>query len=261
MQERKKVALVLSGGGALGCAHIGVIKALEKYNIPVDIVVGTSMGGIVGAAYSAGLSTDEMLEFACKFKTINFLDVNFDNSGLFSGKGVMKIINKFIPDTNIEFLPRTFACVSADLYTDKEVVFKTGSLRDAVRATISIPGIFVPFPKDDMLLIDGGVVNNLPEDVAMEMGADVIISCDVISDCRITKKPKNAFVTLFYSIFTSTKEIQKLKAQHSDILIRPNMSGLTPFSYGAKEAKLAVKRGEKETLKYIEEISRLIKGK
>jgi len=258
---RKKVALVLSGGGALGCAHIGVIKALEKFNIPVDIVVGTSMGGVVGAAYSAGLSVDEMINFACKFKAINFLDMNFDNSGLFSGKGVMKTINKFIPDTKIELLPKTFACVSADLLTDKEVVFKTGSLRDAVRATISIPGVFVPFKKDDMLLIDGGVINNLPEDVAMGLGADIIISCDVISNCRLTKKPKNAVVSLFYSIFTSTKEIQKLKSHHSDILIQPDMSGITPFSYGKKGATLAVKRGEKETLKYIEEIGNLINRK
>ena len=256
--SRKKVALVLSGGGALGCAHIGVIKVLEKYNIPIDIVVGTSMGGIVGGAYCSGLSVEKMIDFACKFKTINFLDMNFDSSGLFSGKGVMKIINKFLPDTNIEFLSKTFACVAADLYTEKEVIFKTGSLRDAVRATISIPGIFVPFKKDDMLLVDGGVINNLPEDVAMEMGADIIISCDVINGCRI-KKPKNAFVTLFYSVFTSTKEIQKLKSNHSDILIRPDMNGLTPFSYGAKEAKLAVKRGEKATLDVIKNIQKLLK--
>jgi len=258
MKQRKTVALVLSGGGALGCAHIGVIKVLEKYNIPVDIVVGTSMGGVVGAAYAAGLSSEEMIDLACKFKAVNFFDMNFDNSGIFSGKGVMKVINKFLPDVNIEHLKKNFACVSADLLTEKEVVFKTGPVRDAVRSTISIPGIFVPFCKDKMLLIDGGVINNLPEDVAMEMGADIIISVDVIANCRLTKKPKNAIISLFYSIFTSTKEIQKLKAHYSDIMIRPDMKGLTPFSYGKEGALLAIKRGEKATLKEIQNIAKLL---
>ena len=105
--ERKKVALVLGGGSALGFAHIGVIKVLEQNNIPIDMVIGTSMGALVGAAYSVGLNTDEMQDFAEKFKTLNFFDVNFNRSGLFSGKGVMRVINKFLPDDNIENLQKT----------------------------------------------------------------------------------------------------------------------------------------------------------
>ena len=162
MNTSKKVALVLSGGGALGCAHIGVIKVFEKYGIPIDIIVGTSMGGLVGASYSVGLTTKEMTDFACKFRTIDFLDVNFDASGLFSGKGVMRVINRFLPDVTIESLSKNFACVASDLYSEKELVFKTGSIRDAVRATISIPGMFVPFKYEDKLLVDGGILNNLP---------------------------------------------------------------------------------------------------
>lgn len=259
MERRKKVALVLSGGGALGFAHVGVIKVLEKYNIPIDIVVGTSMGGIVGAAYSAGVSSDEMYEFACKFRATDFLDVNlFDKTGILSGKGVMKTINKLLPEENIEHLEKQFACVAVDLYSEKEVVFKTGPVREAVRATMSIPGVFVPLKKDGMLLVDGGILNNLPEDVAMEMGADIIISCDVLSTSKLTKVPKNAFVTLFYSINSSTKEIQKLKANHSDVLIQPDLADLSTFSFGADNAKLAIKKGEKAALKKLEQIAQII---
>lgn len=258
MGLHKKVALVLSGGGALGCAHIGVIKVLEKYNVPIDIVVGTSMGGVVGAGYSAGLTTKQMTDFAVKFRTIDFLDVNFDSSGLFSGKGVMKAINKFLPDKNIECLDKTFACVATDLLEEKEVVFKTGSLRDAVRATLSLPGVFVPFKKDDKILVDGGILNNLPEDVAMKMGADIIISCDVLTNYRITKRPRNAIETLMYSVNISTKEIQKLKSCHSDILLQPDMSGLGQISFTKKKTLLAIKRGEEETERNIKSILALL---
>lgn len=259
MRTDKKIALVLSGGGALGCAHIGVIKTLEKYNIPIDIIVGTSMGGVVGASYAVGLSTEEMTKFACKFRTMDFFDLNFDSSGLFSGKGVMRVINKFLPDERIENLSRVFACVSTDLYSESEVVFKTGSVRDAVRATLSIPGIFIPFQKDDKLLVDGGILNNLPEDVAMELGADIIISCDVLSNYKVTRVPKTALETLIYSINLATKEMQKFKALHSDISIKPDLSGLNQLNFSKKKTMLAISRGEAEAEKHIKEIIELIK--
>lgn len=260
MEERKRVALVLGGGGALGFAHIGVIKVLERAGIPIDIVVGTSMGGLIGAAYSAGLTVKEMTELALKFKTIKLADINFDNTGLFSGKGVMGVINKFLPDVNIETLPRTFACVAADLRTEKEVVFKIGSLRDAVRSTISIPGVFVPFRKDNMFLIDGGAVNNLPEDIAMEMGADIIISCDVLSQYKMAGKPKSIIDSLFLSMNIAIKEIEKYRSVHSDVLIRPKLPGLTPLAFGKENALLAIRRGERATKEQLQNILNLLKA-
>ena len=261
MEERKKVALVLGGGGALGFAHIGVIKVLQKYNIPVDIVVGTSMGSLVGSSFCAGLSVEEMIEFACKFKTINMFDINFDISGLFSGKGVMKEVHKFLPEINIENLDTAFACVATDLLKDKEVVFKTGPIRDAVRASISIPGIFVPIQTEEHLLVDGGLLNNLPEDVAMEMGADVIISVDVLHNFRLEKKPKNIFETLLYSLSLSTKEIQSLKSNNADVLLRPDMKDLSPLAFSKEKTLLAIEMGEQETEKHIEEIIKLVNEK
>lgn len=257
--ERKKIALVLGGGGALGFCHIGVIKVLEKYKVPIDIIVGTSMGGLVGAAYASGLSVKEMTQFACKFKKIHFIDVNFNASGLFSGKGVMEKINKFLPDKNIQDLKKRFACVACDLYSEKEIIFNSGNVRDAVRATLSMPGFFVPFKKDEMLLVDGGVVNNLPEDVAMDMGPDIIISVDSIAKSFMTKKPRTIIDTLIYSINIMTKVIQNCKACHANISLQPNLSGLTLMGFGKKNALKAIKEGELETEKHIQEILDLIK--
>ena len=257
--ERKKVALVLSGGAALGFAHIGVIKVLEANNIPIDMVIGTSMGALVGAAYCAGYSTEEMQEFGCKFKTIDFFDVNFNKSGLFSGKGVMKSINKFLPDDNIENLGKEFACVAVDMKEEKEIIFKTGNVRDAVRASLSIPGVFVPLNLDDKILIDGGAMNNLPEDVAMEMGADVIISVDVLSKNFLKSNPSNAIEVLLAAINVMVKEVQKHKACHADIVIKPDTSMLAPMRFGKAATLKAIEQGVIETEKYIKDIKKLLK--
>lgn len=257
--KTKKVALVLSGGSALGFAHIGVISVLEKYGVDIDMIVGTSMGGLVGAAYATGLTVEEMTKFACKFKRIHFFDVNFNASGLFSGKGVMKNINKFLPDKKIENCKTKFACVSCDLISEKEVVFNRGSIRDAVRSTLSIPGFFVPFKQGNKLLIDGGCVNNMPDDVALKMGADVIISVDVINYCKVDKKPKNAIDTLVGAINILTKTVQNLKSTNSNIIIRPNLSGFTQMNFGKSSALKIIEIGKKETEKHINEILNLIK--
>ncbi len=254
----KKVALVLSGGSALGFAHVGVIDVLQKYNVPIDIIVGTSMGGLVGAAYASGMTVQEMTKFACKFRRIHFFDVNFNASGLFSGKGVMRNINKFLPDKKIENCKTKFACVSCDLLTEKEVVFKSGSIRDAVRSTLSIPGFFVPFKKGNQLLIDGGCVNNMPDDVAKNLGADIIISVDVLEFCKVENRPKNAIETLVGAINILTKSLQNIKATNSDIILRPNLKGFTQMSFGKTNALKIIEKGRIETEKHINEILKLI---
>lgn len=258
--ERKKVAIVLSGGAALGFAHIGVLKVLKQNKIPIDIVVGTSMGALIGAVYSAGIDLEEMHKFATKFRALDFFDVNFNKSGIFSGKGVMRAINKILPDEKIEHLNKEYACVACDLLTEKEVVFKSGNLRDAVRASLSIPGIFVPFYLEDKVLVDGGVLNNLPEDVAMEMGADIIISVDVLSRYKLKSKPKNVIESIMYSMNAQNKEVQKLKSCHSDILIKPDTSTLSQMKYGKSSVNKAISIGVKEAKKYIEDIKKLIKN-
>lgn len=255
----KKVALVLSGGAALGFAHLGVIKVLEKYNVPIDIVVGTSMGGLVGGCYCAGASVETMTEFASKFKTVNLFDINFSKGGLFSGKGIMKKINQILPDVDIETLDKKFACVACDLKKEEIVVFDKGNLRNAVRSTISMPGIFVPSIVDGRLLIDGGVINNMPEDVARNLGADIIISCDVLKNYKFKDENKDIINTLICAINCATKEIQKHKALYGDVVLTPDTKDIYQMQFTKENTFNAIKVGEEECEKNIDKILSLLK--
>ncbi len=256
--KRKKVALVLSGGATLGFAHVGVIKVLQKYNIPIDIVVGTSMGGLVGAGYAVGLSVEEMTNFACKFKNIDMFDINFTPGGFFSGRGMMRSITKFLPDIKIEDLSVKYACVACDLITEKEIIFREGSIRDAVRSTVSIPGLLVPHRIKSMRLVDGGVVNNLPDSIAKEMGADVIISCDVLKNYQFKKKNFSLLTSLLASINAMTKTMQSFRPNYSDVVIEPDLDCISQMNFSKKSALVAIEIGEKETEKHIKEILKLL---
>ena len=173
----------------------------------------------------------------------------------------MRVINKFLPDERIEHLPRTFACVACDIMEEKEIVFKTGKLRDAVRATLSIPGFFSPHKADNKLLVDGGMLNNLPEDVAMEMGADIIISCDVLTKYRMTKKPDSALDVLISSLNCVVKELQKYKSCYADIKIMPNLSEFKQMYFAKNSTLEIIKKGEEACEKEIDNILKLLKDK
>lgn len=255
----KKVALVLSGGAALGFAHLGVIKVLEKYNVPIDIVIGTSMGGLVGGCYCAGASVETMTEFACKFKNVNMFDMNFQKGGLFSGKGIMKKVAPVLPDINIEELPKTFACVACDLAAEEMVVFTKGNLREAVRSTISMPGILVPNIVDGKLLIDGGVINNMPEDIARNLGADIIISVDVLKKYKYKEDCNSIINILMCAINCATKEMQKHKALYGDIVLQPETNELQQMNFTKENTLKAIKVGEEECERNIDKILSLLK--
>lgn len=181
----KKVGLVLGGGGARGYAHIGVLKILEKYKIHVDMVVGASMGSIVGACYASGMPIEEIEKRALEMgylKLIQLLDINFPRQGLISGKLIEKFLNELIKGKTFNELKIPLIVTATDIVTGKEIVIKEGSVAKALRASISIPGIFTPVKHDEYVLADGSIINFLPVNIAREMGADIIIAVDVSSD-------------------------------------------------------------------------------
>ena len=207
--SRPKVALVFEGGGALGFAHIGVIEWIEAHHIPVDYVAGTSMGGLVGGLYASGMSSQEIARFVggidwtavlsgqVPFPALSYRrkedKLAFPNrlefglkhgislpSGLNSGSAVGLLLDeKALPYwelKNFDDLPIPFRCVATDLTTGEEHVFKDGSLAQAMRSTMSIPGVFAPVEHGTQVYSDGGAVNNLPVNVARDMGADIVIA-------------------------------------------------------------------------------------
>lgn len=175
-----KIGLVLGSGSARGLAHVGVILALEAYNIPIDIIAGTSIGSVIGSLYASGATIKQLEEMALSIKmskTLFMLDSTFPHSGLISGDRIEKMLNQFaLKDKTFDDLSISFAAVATDVESGAKVILNQGKVIDAVRASIAIPGIFTPVKYGDYYLVDGGVVDPVPVDVAQMMGADIIIA-------------------------------------------------------------------------------------
>ncbi|RLB20362.1 MAG: patatin [Deltaproteobacteria bacterium] len=192
-----KIGLALGSGSARGWAHIGVIKALTEAGIHVDYVAGTSVGAVVGAVYASGRIDsfkDVVLQLDWK-KIAFFLDVVFPKSGLIDGNRIAEFIRSHVGEKNIEDLSLPFCAVSTDLATGKEVVFQDGDIIEAVRASISVPGVFTPVRKSGAILVDGGLVNPVPVSVVRKMGADLVIAVDLNHDIIDKKGLKKASIT------------------------------------------------------------------
>jgi len=193
----KQVGLALGSGAARGWAHLGVIRALAEAGIEINFVAGTSIGSLVGAAFALG-KTNELEDFARGLdwkQIVSFLDVTFPRSGLIDGKKITDFFRGQIRNINIEEMSLAYCAVATDLSTGQENVLSSGNLIDAVRASISIPGIFTPVKKDGDFLVDGGLVNPVPVSVVRNMGADFVIAVDVNADRlrgRRTRKDDSA---------------------------------------------------------------------
>ena len=178
--SKPKTALVLGSGAARGLTHIGVLKTLEKNKIPIDIIVGTSMGAMIGGAYAAGLSPEQIEEIACETNWLKVARILFPKrlqmAGLLDGGRVQDFLIALVGERNIQDLEMPFACVATDIWTGDEIVLNSGSLVNAIRASISFPFLFSPIKIDNRLLVDGAVVNPLPTNIARNMGADIIIA-------------------------------------------------------------------------------------
>ncbi len=273
--DRPKIGLVLSGGGAKGFAHIGTLKMLDSLRVPVDYIAGTSMGGIVGALYSIGykgleleklafrsdwqeIFTDEpprkMLPYFQKKDTGRYqLEFGIQGSKLttpsaliFGQKISLLFSSLTFPHertTDFDELPIPFRCVAVDLVTGKQVVLKSGSLAKAMRATMAIPTIFSPVEWGDSLLVDGGLVNNLPVDVVREMGADVVIAIDVGTPLKKREQLNSALDILEQSISMLGLDLWRKNIEKADILISPDITGFTVADFGNDKIEKIIQIG------------------
>ena len=183
-QHGKKIALALGAGGARGWAHIGVIEALRELEVPIDIVCGCSSGALVGASFATG-KFDALAELARSmtlFKMASFFDFSGDGGGLIEGKQVLAFFEENVDDVSIESAAVRFGAVAADLESGREVWFTSGSIIDAVRASIALPGLLTPFKVRNHWMVDGTLVNPLPASMCWAMGADIVIAVNLSGD-------------------------------------------------------------------------------
>ncbi len=256
--KKPKIALVLSGGSALGFAHVGVLEELLKADIKPDIVVGTSMGAVVGGAYAAGLTIDEMLKNVYKMNIFKFVDINFNKTGMFNGSKINKLFDNIYQDITTEQCICKLVTVTADIVTGKEIILDNGKVKDMVRASMNIPGLLVPIEKEENFLIDGGVVNNYPDDIAKNLGADIIIGVDVLRENYPNKKPKNLMVSLFNSLTMLQNELYKYKPSFTDVLITPSLRDMAQTDFKKEAVDYAINIGREEGKKHINKIKEII---
>jgi NTE family protein len=280
---RPRIGLVLSGGGARGAAHIGVLKMLDALHVPIDAIAGTSMGAVVGGLYASGYSAREIeaimtsvnwqeafrdrptrtdLTFRRKEEEENFL-VNFPlglrsrhfqlPKGLIQGQKLSQILRRLtLPTaaiTDFDALPTRFRAVATDLETGDPVVMHDGDLASAMRASLSAPGVFAPVERNGRLLVDGGLVDNLPIDVARAMGVDVLIVVDVstplVTRDKLTSAP--AISNQMLAILIRRNEQRQLESlSKSDLRIAPILAEYSPFDFGI--VARAVEAGEQAAL-------------
>ena len=285
MAQRPKVGLVLGGGGAKGAAEVGVLKVLEEAGVQVDYIVGTSIGSIVGGLYAAGYSaseletmfqTQEWLSLLTDRKaslnnepytTINgvtyifgfpVMDRNSRGIGVMSGGRIEQLIDSMVSVkgcTEFEGLKIPFRCVTADIRNAKEVILSKGVLCKALRASMAIPGIFKPVEHNGLLLVDGGMLNNLPVDVCRQMGADIVIAVDLQqNEQKPRKRTDLTALTGLASLFglggilewiTNRPDIEKYYAnrKRADIYIHPNLPDADASSFGNKNAARMIQAG------------------
>jgi len=191
---RPKIGLALGGGGAKGFAHIGVLKVLIEAGIPIDLVTGTSAGGIVGAFWATGRTPDEMMTILRGWNLLSLLGRDPTGRSLFGNDRYRRRLQQALGAVTLEQLPRKLAVVAVDLKTRQEVVLTQGDLVTAVLATSAFPGIFPPIELSGQLLADGGILNNLPVDVARRLGADRVIAIS-LGGRDVSQPPASADLT------------------------------------------------------------------
>ncbi len=275
--ERPKVAVVLSGGGAKGVAHIGALKVIEEAGIPIDMVVGTSMGAVVGGLYSVGYTSGQLdtlvrhqdwsflLSDKVKRTSQSFLQKESDAKyvlsipfttdfhstqagGLIKGRNLNNLFIDLMPgyQDTIDFndLPIPFACVAENIVDGSEVVFHDGVLPVAMRASMAIPAVFSPVVIDGQVLVDGGMTNNFPVDVARSMGADYVIGVDVQSSLKSSEELLSASAVLGQIIDLSGQERYEQNLTQTDVYIKVNVKGYSSASFNKPAIDTLTRRGE-----------------
>ena len=276
--EKKDIALVLSSGGARGLAHIGAIEELEAQGFRITSVAGCSMGALIGGVYAAGKLTAfrEWMKTIDRKKMMKLTDFSFSLNHVAKGTRIIEAIMEFVPDVAIEDLPIPYCAIATDWKTGREVVFRNGSLFEAIRASISLPTFYEPVQRDGMILIDGGVTNPIPMNRVVRHKGDILVGVDVSGhdykaqwekqqelverrkrSTSLTQQILNRLIpdNLDFNYYTMLSRVSSIMIRQNsllmtqlmkpDILIDIQMSRYGGFDYDKSEKLIAI--GRKKT--------------
>lgn len=246
MGKSPKIALVLGAGSARGYAHIGVLQVLEENNIPFDLIVGSSMGAMVGGIYAAGTNLKLLEKMICEMNTDIFYDIRVPRLGFMAGKRITYLLELLTKKKTFADLTLPFYAVATDLMSGRRIVLEEGSVAEAIRASISIPGIFTPVSKEGMVLVDGAVSDRLPVDVAREKGADIVIAVDVTFDPDKQVEIRNTLDVIMASLDIMQKYHFDLTASQADIILQPKVGCFSSRDFDRADKIIALGREEAE---------------
>jgi NTE family protein len=253
-----KIALVLGAGASKGFAHVGVIKILESNKIPIHMIVGTSVGSVVGSFYAFGYDAFQLQKLSFAIEKGEIVDLVLPENGFIKGDKLEEFVNKTVKNTPIEKLKIPFYAVAADIQSGEEVAFGRGNTGMAVRASCSIPGIFRPVRIGERVYVDGGVVSPVAVDVAKKFGADVVIAVDISAGVERTL-PQNTIETILQSHSIMYSKLASIQVCNADVVIKPKVGYIGSADFSKRhEAILEGERAAIEILpKVIEIVNRL----
>jgi NTE family protein len=289
------LGLVLGSGSARGLVHIGVLKVWEREQLPLDLIVGTSIGALVGGVYACGVTALEMEEIALSMdmrRLVSLADVRLPSTALLNGRRVERFIRELVDGKSFADTQVPFACVAVDLEGGREVVLRKGDLATAIRASISTPVIFAPTRREGLSLVDGAVLNPVPVDVAKDLGADLVVavttfgnggglpplSGPVAEDVESGEIREASLSRTAYSKATSLvrqkvgspaisqtasgsiglmqRGLSRPRLQAADLVIAPDINGVSP--YGFREAEKIIAMGERAAEKAVGAVERFV---
>ncbi len=260
--DRPRVGLALSGGAARGMAHIGVLRALEESAIPIDAIAGASAGALVGGLYAAGLSIAQLEAMARRFRWRHMGRVGFSRLGLQSNAPMEKFLRANLPVARFEDLKIPFAALATDLRNGTAVVLRdTGDIPMAIRASNCLPAFYIPVrDPEGRLLVDGGLVANLPISYTRDLGADIVIAVDVGADgARFMETPQTALGVLTQVFVAVERVVSQQQAAMADFIIIPKVGHIRWDQ--SRRANELMKIGYEAALASIDQIKKLIERK
>lgn len=231
----KKIGLVLGGGAVRGLAHIGVLKTLERNGIAVNCIIGTSMGGVVGGLYAAGLPVQEIEDAFLHTPKYRFIDLGLWQKGMLAGQGISQLVGDVLERNGkgelcIEQFPIRFKAIAVDLMEGVQITLDHGDPCTVSRATSAFPGIFAPLMQNNQMLVDGGVLNNLPVSDMIKENVDYIIAVDVAREHE-KKPPRNMIEVVYRSYSLMTAERKHNSLHLADLVIRPEVGQYAAFDF------------------------------
>ena len=261
LKTKPRVAVVLGGGAFLGMAHLGVLKVFEENNIPIDLIVGTSVGSFVGAIYSDNPNSDAIRKKAMEIKAEEIFNASVFNSmtGFVTGENLQKYITDNIKVKNIEDTKIPFVAITTDLLSGKTIALSSGPIAPSVNSSCAIPMIFEPVKMYGMILVDGGVLDGVAVDIARTYNPDVVIAIDLMAVVDTKPEIKNFIDVLARSYQIAANKIRRSIAPTADILLEPKLSGFPLLS--DKFDKQVYDAGYTVAKDRIEEIKKLIAEK